>query len=578
MADPTPLILSRTESETPSGIRRVEGDEKYIPPSSSSSTLDETIEQCLGDFGWAQFFQAALVSVAWVFDAQQTFVSVFTDAQPTWHLTTTTGGGDTMMMICQLPRNSWAWDMPIDTSIISEWSLECAGSIMTGLPASSFFMGCLTGGFILATLADSSSLGRKNMLLLSCLLMSLAGLSTVFFSTNIWIYSALSFVSGFGRSTIGTCALVLSTELVGKRWRPQVGIIGFICFTLGFLSLPAIAYFNRGSSWRLLYLWTCVPAIFYCVLFHFLALESPRWLFLRGRKQEFLATLKTLATPAKRSSMTTSIDDDDDDDIEQVQVVEEESCKDKDKAKDKDDVVVVVGGVYLYSAMKMLLEKSWALKRLLAVMVIGFGIGMVYYGMPLGVGSLALNLYLSTTFNALSELPASLVTFLLVGRLNRKGSLLGFTTLSGMCSVMCSFLVVVMRSSDDDYNNNNNGQGQGDKMMTSSWCWWWKGFQIGLEMISFFSACTAFNVLLIYTIELFPTCVRNSAMSMVRQALVLGGVFSPVLVAAGRNNSGLLSYGVFGVTIGLCGLFVTFLPETRGHTICDTMDEEEPQT
>ncbi|THF99118.1 hypothetical protein TEA_027865 [Camellia sinensis var. sinensis] len=346
MADPTPLILSRTESETPSGIRRVEGDEKYIPPSSSSSTLDETIEQCLGDFGWAQFFQAALVSVAWVFDAQQTFVSVFTDAQPTWHLTTTTGGGDTMMMICQLPRNSWAWDMPIDTSIISEWSLECAGSIMTGLPASSFFMGCLAGGFILATLADSSSLGRKNMLLLSCLLMSLAGLSTVFFSTNIWIYSALRFVSGFGRSTIGTCALVLSTELVGKRWRPQVGIIGFICFTLGFLSLPAIAYFNRGSSWRLLYLWTCVPAIFYCVLFHFLALESPRWLCLRGRKQEFLATLKTLATPAKRSSL-----------------------------------------------------------------------------------------------------------------------------------------------------------------MTSSWCWWWRAFQIGLEMISFFSACTAFNVLLIYTIELFPTCV-----------------------------------------------------------------------
>ncbi|CAL5341426.1 unnamed protein product [Camellia sinensis] len=406
MADPTPLILSRTESETPSGIRRVEGDEKYIPPSSSSSTLDETIEQCLGDFGWAQFFQAALVSVAWVFDAQQTFVSVFTDAQPAWHLTTTTGGGDTMMMICQLPRNSWAWDMPIDTSIISEWSLECAGSIMTGLPASSFFMGCLAGGFILATLADSSSLGRKNMLLLSCLLMSLAGLSTVFFSTNIWIYSALRFVSGFGRSTIGTCALVLSTELVR---------------------------FIHGARWETL----ATPA-----------LESPRWLFLRGRKQEFLATLKTLATPAKRSSLTTSIDDDDDDDIEQVQVVEEESFKDKEK----DDVVVVVGGLYLYSAMKMLLEKSWALKRLLAVMVIGFGIGMVYYRMPLGVGSLALNLYLSTTLNALSELPASLVTFLLVGRLNRKGSLLGFTTLSGMCSVMCSFLVVVMRSCDDDYN------------------------------------------------------------------------------------------------------------------------------
>ena len=38
-----------------------------------------------------------------------------------------------------------------------------------------------------------------------------------------------------------------------------------------------------------------------------------------------------------------------------------------------------------------------------------------------------------------------------------------------------------------------------------------------MEMVSFFSVGTAFDVLLIYTLELL------SAMSMVRQALVLGG-------------------------------------------------------
>jgi len=63
-------------------------------------------------------------------------------------------------------------------------------------------------------------------------------------------------------------------------------------------------------------------------------------------------------------------------------------------------------------------------------------------------------------------------------------------------------------------------------------------------------------------------------MSMVRQALVLGGVFSPMLVAAGRGD-GFSPYVVFGLVIGCCGLFAICLPETRGRALCDTMEEEE---
>lgn len=498
-----------------------------LPKSSSAehySSFDETIEWYIGDFGWSQLFQVVLVSFAWVFDAQQVFISIFTDTQPTWHCippfsSDVNSTCSTVSNVCLLPRSSWSWDWPAHASIVSEWSLECAGSITTGLPASSFYLGCLAGGLALATLADSS-LGRKNMLLLSCLLMSMTGLLTIV-ATNIWVYSALRFISGFSRATIGTCALVLSSELVGRRWRGQIGTIGFFFFTLGFLSLPAIAYVNRGSPWRILYLWTCTPTLLYCVLVHFLVQESPRWLFLQGRKEEFVATLKTIATPKKCSSLTLT-------------------------AFSGMSIEQQTGSVDLYSAIRILLKKTWALQRLAAVMVLGFGIGMVYYGMPLGVGDLDFNLYLSVTLNALSELPATIVTFFLIGKLNRRSALLAFTIFSGITSGMC----VMIRSTR------------------------WKGVQIGMELLSFFSACTAFDVLLIYSLELFPTCVRNSAVSMVRQAMVFGGVFSPLLVAAGKGN-GLLSYVVFGLTIGTCGLFVGCLPETRGGTFFDTMDEEE---
>ncbi|GLU05102.1 hypothetical protein SLE2022_222210 [Rubroshorea leprosula] len=503
MADSTPF-LTRSDYSL----------ESLLPPS-----LDETIERCIGNFNWAQLLQAVLVSFSWFFDGQQTFISVFTDAEPSWHCTNATAGSpcNSISDICKLPKDTWSWDFPVHTSIRSEWGLECASSLVKGLPASSFFAGCLISGLLLATLADSS-LGRKNMLFFSRMMMSLGALVTIL-SPNVWVYSALRFVNGFGRGTIGTSAIVLSTELVSKRWRGQVGVLGFFCFTFGFLSLPAIAYINEGSSWRTLYLWTSVPAIFYCILVRFFVHESPRWLFIRGRKEEAVSTLKSMST-AGDGVATMSFSN---------VKLEQQGTMNAD----------------LFSAIKDLVEKPWAFRRLTVVMLTGLGMGTVYYGMPLGLGNLNFNLYLSVTLNALSELPASLVTFFLIKKLGRKSSIIGFTILSGICSILC---VVTEKVSGD--------------------------LQMALELISFFSACTAFDVGLIYTLELFPTCVRNSALSMVRQALVLGGVFSPVLVAAGRTN-GLWSFGVFGVAIGLCGLPVLILPETKGRTLSDTMDEEE---
>ncbi|KAJ6324947.1 hypothetical protein OIU76_012104 [Salix suchowensis] len=459
MADSTPLLLSRSESSNES---------KQPPPS-----LDETIEHCIESSVWPNSSKPSSCHLhGCLMHSKHSLV---------FSLMLSQHGTASAIHALQPPtfaiflKNSWAWDNPNDSSIISEWGLQCASSIIRGLPASSFFMGCLIGGLMLATLADSM-LGRKNLLFLSCLVMSFSGSFTIF-SNNIWTYSALKFVNGFGRATIGTCALVLSTELVGKRWRSQVGVI-----------------------------------------VHFLVRESPRWLFVRGRKDEAVSILKSIATAGSSGILM--------------------SFSNLEFGKESWNVDT-------YSAIKILLKKKWACRRLLTVMALVFGIGLVYYGMPLGLANLSFNLYLSVTFNALSELPASLVTFFLVDKLNRKDSLLVFTTLSGVCSILS--VVTGERSAN---------------------------LQMGLELVSFFSACTAFNISLIYTLELFPTCVRNSAISMARQSLVFGGMFSPVLVAAGSRNR-FLSYGIFGMVIGICGLFVICLPETRGKTICDTMDEEE---
>ncbi|KAL5198038.1 hypothetical protein ABZP36_001550 [Zizania latifolia] len=442
----------------------------YKAKPAKAPSIDDAIETYIGATGAGQLLKAILLAFSWAFDAQQ-----------------------------------------------------CAGPALVSLPASSFFAGCLAGGFLLTTLADSL-LGRKKMLLVSLVAMSVAGVLTAF-SPNVWAYAALRFMCGFGRSMVGTCALVLSTELVGKRWRDKVSVAGFACFTVGFLSLPALAYMFREASWRNMYLWTSLPSLCYAILLYFLVQESPRWLLVRGRKQDAIETVRQIASLNGASGITSSFS------------MLHACC-----AMQHEDAGA--GGDGVFATMHSMWERRWALRRLAAIMTASFGVGMVYYGMPLNVGNLGSNLYLSVTYNALAEFPSSILSWLLMGKINRRSSVVALTAVAGLCSLAC---VVIPEVS---------------------------GARMAAEVFSFFATCTAFNVILMYSIELFPTSVRNSAVGLVRQALVLGGVAAPMLVALGRERS-FWSFGVFGLSVGCLGLFAACLPETRGRSMSDTMDEEE---
>ncbi|CAD6343397.1 unnamed protein product [Miscanthus lutarioriparius] len=504
---------------------------KANPPKVPSASIDDMIEKYIGDTGAMQLLKAVFVALAWAFDAQQVFISVFTDAEPQWHCVGVAGNSSCKPAAaspCALPLDTWAWDRPAKTSVVSEWALQCAGPALVSLPASSFFAGCLVGGFVLTTLADSV-LGRKKMLLVSLVSMSVAGLLTAL-APNVWAYAALRFVSGFARSIVGTCTLVLSTELVGKKWRDTVSVAAFFCYTVGFLSLPALAYALREESWRSMYFWMSVPCLFYATLLHFLAQESPRWLLVRGHKRDAIETLRQIATLDGGNTTT---------DLSMLEL-ELEAC-----ITMHEDGGSSGGGGGVFAALQAMWERPWAIRRLAAIMVAGFGVGMVYFGMPLTVGSLGSNLYLSTAYNALAEVPSSILSGLLMARANRRSSVEALAASAGACSLAC--VAIPQRA---------------------------EAARMAAEVLSFFATCTAYDLILIYTIELFPTSVRNSAVGLVRQAMVLGGIAAPVLVALGRERS-ILSFGVFGLVIGCSGLFAASLPETRGRSMSDTMEDEE---
>ena len=180
------------------------------------------------------------------------------------------------------------------STIISDWDLQCASFFIKSLPATCYFIGCLLCGFVLASLRDSS-LGWKNLLSFSCLTMSLALLASAF-SPNIWVYSIFRFIAGVGRVSITISSFVFLSERIGKRWRSQVVMLGYISLTFGMLSLTALAYLTRNSSWSILYICTSVPGIICSILTYFFLYESPRWLFVMGRHTDAINVLKTIGS------------------------------------------------------------------------------------------------------------------------------------------------------------------------------------------------------------------------------------------------------------------------------------------
>ncbi|KFK42345.1 hypothetical protein AALP_AA2G244200 [Arabis alpina] len=485
--------------------------------SSSPLTFGEIVEQSLSDFEWSQFLQILLVGLALTFDSQQIFITVFTDAYPTWHCLDHTICNPTTSDICEIPRSAWDWDGGFKgKSVISEFELECSSSFFRGLPTSTFYVGSIVGGVFLAMIPDSF-LGRKQLLFFSTLAMSLTGIS-IFFSSNIWIYAFLKFLIGLARSQTGTYALVLISERISTKWRPRAMMIPFTLFVLGFLSLSGIAYLVRHASWRVLYLCTSVPAAVHSIFIYFFALESPRWLHLEGKNEEAIEVLTKISSA---------------DNAYLKEVFSRLPTKEKLLEAPS-------------SSIKDLFIRKWASRRIVVVMIIMFGLGMSYYGVPLAVRDIKVNIYLSEALNAMVELPTFVITPILLERFSRRSSLIVNGLIGGASGVFCFVLSLLGRTN----------------------------MAFALELASFFCARIGFNLMAVYMVELFPTCVRNFATTMLRQALILGGACCPIIASVGTNVPS-LSFAVFGLAMSGLGLFALLLPETKGSSLCDTMEAQE---
>lgn len=509
-----------------------ETEDQEIPHINLS--VDQILDQHVGGFGPAQQLHVLMVSLAWAFDALQSLIPIFTDAQPPWRCTVSQTPDLTHNVTLQLPASMsgqkwctpksslcemdgslWEWVDGRGSSVVSEWGLICHDNFKSGVPASLFFMGCILGSWFLGPLADTS-LGRKRTLMLSCFVISISGFLTAL-SPNIWIYSSLRLISGIGRAVIGTCSLVLSTEVVGSNWRGQVGLYGFVFFAAGFLSLSGIAYLTR-SSWRMAYISISALSMAYsCLVLPFVC-DSPRWLVIRKREDEALDILKNMA--ARNGKCLP----------ENVRI----SSASAEGVENSSP------------AMINLLKVPWVRRRIVAFTAAAATVGLAYYGLLLNVSNMKVNMYVSTALNAFIEIPAIAVANILLPRVDRRILI----SISCITCTLCCVASAVLCAEDIGW------------------------MQMVVEAMGLLAICVGFDILYILCLELFATNVRSMAVAMVRQAFMAGGAIAPVIVVMGRTRPW-VSFVAFGGFAMWGGLLILLLPETRNRPLYETLEEQE---
>ncbi|XP_027963007.1 solute carrier family 22 member 13 isoform X2 [Eumetopias jubatus] len=168
-----------------------------------------------------------------------------------------------------------------------------------------------------------------------------------------------------------------------------------------------------------------------------------------------------------------------------------------------------------------------------------------YFGLSLQVGDFGLDIYLTQLVFGAIEVPARYSSIFMMQWLGRKWSQMLTLVLGGL---MCIAIVFV----------------PADLPVVVT----------VLAVVGKFATAAGFTISYVYTAELFPTVIRQTAMGLMGIFSRTGGILTPLVILLGEYQAALpmLVYGSLPVGAGLlCAL----LPETRGQPLKDTIKDLE---
>lgn len=95
-------------------------------------------------------------------------------------------------------------------------------------------------------------------------------------------------------------------------------------------------------------------------------------------------------------------------------------------------------------------------------------------------------------------------------------------------------------------------------------------------VVGAFGIAGAYNLIYIYTLELFPTVVRNVALGFTTQAAGVGSILAPTVVSLAHIHPS-IPFAIFASVALSNACLGAWLPETVDQPLCETIEGLERQ-
>ncbi|XP_021540935.1 solute carrier family 22 member 20-like [Neomonachus schauinslandi] len=449
--------------------------------------------------------------------------------------------------------DGWVYDQTVASSIVSEWDLVCEHKSLKSIAQSIYMTGQLVGATAFGIFSDRDqkphsdanyspiwrqlyfnkeqsqepglpvypgcSCGRKTALQSGTLLMIIMGTSAAF-APNFPAYCVLRFLSGVAMTGIIITSLCLAMEWTPTQSRMLVNIYTMYMITLGQVVLTGLAYLIHQWRW----LQGTVSVAYVIILLYSWGLpESACWLITHNKPDKAVKNLQAVARLNGKKEQGRKLT---------PEVV---------RIHMQEDTAAVKESPFFLD-----LFRTPGLCRVTCCITLGwFSTGFSFYGLGLDVQKFGFNIYWTQVLFTVVDIPTKLLTGLSMAYVGRR-----ITTVSLLLVAGCMILITAFLPQD---------------MNT---------FQMILCLLGKGSLAGCFSCLYLYTMELFPTEVRQIGMSAGIFSTRLGSLLSPLVYILG-NHSPLLQPVIFGLVPILAAAAGSFLMETNNQPLLNTIQETE---
>lgn len=412
---------------------------------------------------------------------------------------------------------SWEYDVTFyESTMVDEWNLVCDREWLVSVAKTVYMVGFLVSVTICGQISDR--FGRRPTVI-ACLCVFLVAALLTLFCTNFLMFIVLRFFVALGLTTVFTISYVILTEVISAEYRSAY------CFTFKFgwifayMLLPGIAYLI--PSWFWLQFTITIPWLSLLCVFWVIP-ETPRWLLTHSKFTEAEAILMKAAKKNGKDMKVAK--------AEIAQFIRQQS-----KTENKRNETVFD-----------LLRTPALRKATINIYFCWFIISYIYYALSWNTNDLGGNPYLTFFISGAVELPATIIFLYISKAIGHRIALLIANVAAGLCLLL---LIPV----------------------PAEMAW----LSITFSMAGKFFNSASFDIVYIYSAEIFPTVVRNVGVGSSSTWARVGALVAPFIKQVADVTHPVVPLAVPGALSVLSGFLMLLLPETLNRKIPDTLEEGE---